>query len=247
MKLFIQVCFTITLLMFLGINVQTASAGVPINTTERGWYDNLGDHTPSNTNYIAGAENNEIFHDFFVFDLSSTQICAASLVLFNPNVGPGPFPGYISPDPTETFSIYDVTTNIANLIAGTAGVAAYNDLGGGVSFGSTTVSAADNGQFVTVNLNNDGINALNAAAGGQIAIGGALTTQGQIFESELVFGSTNTDDPQDGNTFLNLEFCTTGPITIIPTMGQWGIVIATILLGFFAVIRLRRVKDSELE
>jgi len=37
------------------------------------------------------------------------------------------------------------------------------------------------------------------------------------------------------------------PIVIIPTMGQWGMIIATILLGFFAIIRLRRIKDSELE
>jgi len=31
-----------------------------------------------------------------------------------------------------------------------------------------------------------------------------------------------------------------GPLVIIPTMNQWGIIIATILLGFFAVIALRR-------
>ena len=38
----------------------------------------------------------------------------------------------------------------------------------------------------------------------------------------------------------------TGPTTIIPTMGQWGMVIATILLGFFAVRMLRNRKDSEI-
>ena len=31
-----------------------------------------------------------------------------------------------------------------------------------------------------------------------------------------------------------------GPLVIIPTMGQWGIIIATILVGFFAVFTLRR-------
>lgn len=35
-----------------------------------------------------------------------------------------------------------------------------------------------------------------------------------------------------------------GPIVIIPTMGQWGMIFATIILGIFAVIRLRR-KVSE--
>ena len=31
-----------------------------------------------------------------------------------------------------------------------------------------------------------------------------------------------------------------GPLVIIPTMGQWGMIIATILLGFFAIAALRR-------
>jgi len=31
-----------------------------------------------------------------------------------------------------------------------------------------------------------------------------------------------------------------GPIVIIPTMGEWGMIIATILLGFFAIVALRR-------
>jgi len=35
-----------------------------------------------------------------------------------------------------------------------------------------------------------------------------------------------------------------GPIVIIPTMSQWGMIFATIILGMFAVLRLRR-KASE--
>ncbi len=36
-------------------------------------------------------------------------------------------------------------------------------------------------------------------------------------------------------------------VTIIPTMGQWGMIIATVLLGFFAVLRIfRNRKDSEI-
>jgi len=37
-----------------------------------------------------------------------------------------------------------------------------------------------------------------------------------------------------------------GPLTIIPTMGQWGMIIVTVLLGFFAVRMLRNRKDSEI-
>jgi len=34
-----------------------------------------------------------------------------------------------------------------------------------------------------------------------------------------------------------------GPTVIIPTMGQWGMIIATMLLGFFAVVALRRTES----
>lgn len=37
-----------------------------------------------------------------------------------------------------------------------------------------------------------------------------------------------------------------GPVAVVPTMGQWGMVIASIILGFFAVIRLWRIRDSEI-
>jgi len=35
-------------------------------------------------------------------------------------------------------------------------------------------------------------------------------------------------------------------ITIIPTLGQWGMILASIVLGFFAILRLRSRKDSEI-
>jgi len=36
------------------------------------------------------------------------------------------------------------------------------------------------------------------------------------------------------------------PTAIIPTMGQWGMLLAAMVLGIFAIIRLRSLKDSEL-
>jgi len=35
-----------------------------------------------------------------------------------------------------------------------------------------------------------------------------------------------------------------GPIAIIPTMGQWGMIIASVILGFFAIIALRKRTES---
>lgn len=41
--------------------------------------------------------------------------------------------------------------------------------------------------------------------------------------------------------------CVVGPATIIPTLSQWGIILATVILGFFAVVMLWRSKESELK
>jgi len=58
---------------------------------------------------------------------------------------------------------------------------------------------------------------------------------------------SNDFDVEDDVCFCSLsenEFdprCfTEGPLVIIPTMGQWGMILATILLGLFAVIAIRR-------
>jgi len=45
-------------------------------------------------------------------------------------------------------------------------------------------------------------------------------------------------DPGDGDGSGD------GGVVVIPTMTQWGMIFATIILGMFAVIRLRR-KASE--
>ena len=36
-----------------------------------------------------------------------------------------------------------------------------------------------------------------------------------------------------------------GPTVIIPTLSEWGMIIATILLGFAAVLRFRK-RDTEI-
>jgi len=92
-----------------------------IITTERGWYDETGFHNPGNTNYVAGQivlpGRLGLFHNFFVFDLSGVSgvISSASLEAFNPLVG------YASPSGTETYTLFDVSTPAATLVAGTGG------------------------------------------------------------------------------------------------------------------------------
>ena len=63
----------------------------------------------------------------------------------------------------------------------------FNDLGSGTLLGERIVSAADNGSTISIALNSDGLAALNAARGGLLAIGGALTSLG-LSDDEYVFG-----------------------------------------------------------
>jgi len=49
----------------------------------------------------------------------------------------------------------------------------------------------------------------------------------------------------DGNDEIILADCfIEGPLVIIPTIGGWGMIIATLLLGFFAIAALRRRTES---
>jgi hypothetical protein len=152
-------------------------------------------HIPANPNYLAGSTYPGYeARDFFVFDLSgvTTPVAAATLVVFNPCCGP--YVGYSSPDPQETFTLFDVSTPIDSLLGGTGGVAAFDDLGSGTVFGSVVVTALDNGTLVEILFNPTGVAAINAALGGIFAVGGALTTiDNDLPVGEFVFGSTVVD------------------------------------------------------
>ena len=150
-----------------GINTIT------INRTASGWWDSTGYHGSSNSNYIAGyySVTNKEWHDFFVFDLSAVgeSIVDAQLRLYNPSL--------VSSDPTEDYSLFDVTTPISTLVAsGSGNTSIYNDLGSGVVLASRTLSSADNAKAVAVSLNSAGISYLNSNRGNQTAVGGAITT-----------------------------------------------------------------------
>jgi hypothetical protein len=163
-----------------------------INAIDSGWYSAIGTHVASNENYLAGDLTGVERHNFVVFDLTGVtdEIVTASVHLYNPdNALPG-LRGYISPDASEALALYDVSTDINTLRlsqVGAAGIAIFNDLGSGIVLGDRSVSAADNGTTISIALNADGLAVLNAARGGLVAIGGALTTLGS-FGDEYVFG-----------------------------------------------------------
>src|SRR5262245_18263150 len=123
--------------MFWTSIVATLTAATPvgaltIDAGDRGWYDITGLHQPMNENYLVGNLGDSVGGDehrnFFVFDLSelSMEITSATLHIFN-FAG-----GYSSPDTTENYSVFDVSTPISALISGNGGVPAWADLGSGI-------------------------------------------------------------------------------------------------------------------
>jgi hypothetical protein len=138
--------------------------------------------------WFPGGDPINVSRNFFVFDLSSVSgpITGATLRLENPVAG------YLSADASETYTVFDVTSSIADVTSGFANVAVYTDLGTGIAYGSTSATAASNGTVLDIALNPEALAFLNGSSG-QIALGGALTTLALGSTNELLFaGSTNS-------------------------------------------------------
>jgi hypothetical protein len=180
------------LLVFFG-NAWAAILNIP--AYDRGWYNEAGFHDPTSLNYNAGDTSGITptypsgdLRNFFVFDLSliSKPVESAKLTLSVPGY---PNPGFQSSDASETYELHDVTTRIATLLDGTGGVDAHSDLGGGIVYGSRTISDTDNGSVIEISLNSSAIDAMNATHG-MFALGGSIITLNDLPDLECTFGYT---------------------------------------------------------
>jgi hypothetical protein len=160
-------------LTLAGFTTTASAATITLDTTSRGWYKNDGIANGGGpaANYVAGWYLDREYRNFFIFDLWSVTgvIVSASL-----RIAAGT---YVSPDPSETFSLFDVSTPLAGLTALSGGTAAFIDLGGGTSYGSRAFTAADSFAIpVTMALNGAALTNLQAAVGTLFGMGGAITT-----------------------------------------------------------------------
>ena len=214
--------------IFLG---QTASAATyTIDYTDSGWYNASSGHNPSNDNYIVGnCCGTGEYRNFLVFDLTGVTgtIVSATLEAESPST--------LTPDPSETWTLYDVTTPVATLVAGGVSAAIFSDLGSGTSYGNVTVANGYTG-IVTVTLNANAIAALNAAKGSSIAIGGALSTLG-AGSDEFIFADSF------GGYVRRLTIQTVA--TPVPTMNEWGMIIFMVFAGLVSLYYLRRQRKTE--
>src|SRR4051812_30339192 len=211
--------------LFLGPAISIANS-ITINASASGWYNQDGRRNLSE-NYFTGWLPNggdDIHRSYFVFQRPAlgptNMVIGAELRLQNPA------DGYHSADQTETIQFVDVLTPLPQLLTTVTPVRSiFDDLGSGVVYGSKVVSAADNGQIVSITLNSDAINAINSVALGEyFSLGAhmptAKLTPGQY---EYVFGLTDA-------TNIRQLVLTTVPE---PSITAW-------LIGVMALVKLRR-------
>ena len=178
----------------LAASSPARAATITLNAVDYGLYDELGRHVASNQGYVAGYDGYYVYRNWFVFDLASVSgtIVSASLRLQTYYVN-------FYQHGTDTYTLFDVTTPIASLIAGGTGlVGTFNDLGSGTTYGNRTYTYSDEFNVRDTALQAAGLNALQAAVGGQFALGGALT--GPFYrgfgQHQNLFGSWGGVGPQ---------------------------------------------------
>src|SRR5262249_32162699 len=129
----------------------------------------------------------------------TSPIASARLGLFNPATGKpedGPL-GFESPDATETYMVFDVSTPIPELLATASGrIEIFDDLGTGTAYGGQEVSAAHNGRLFGVDPNAAAVADILAHQGGRFAVGGAITPLARGDERELGFGGGGGNTPR---------------------------------------------------
>jgi hypothetical protein len=245
----------------LGLSLLAASTANAafVDAVDQGNYGEDGYHCTPCTNYfigeVTGSDSNNggalrffQLRGFFIFDLSgiTEPIGAASLLL--PNLPNGPSMGFMSPQGTETLSIFSVESSIDSIrgfpgeieVPVGRGLLNFEDLGSGIDYGSYQATYADGGTNVAISLNGNALAAINLAIQNSslLAFGAALTSYddngiGPDSQAEGIFG-------QSGFMLAQLEVT---PATAVPEPSTMWLLLAA--AGMLFVVRRREVPRQE--
>jgi hypothetical protein len=180
------------LIIATAVALPCSAGSITISATDSGRYLDTGTKNSDlpgiyGTGWFGGIPAE--IRSFFSFNLSgvSGTVTAATLHLeTQPSSS-----SYISNDPSETLTLFDVSTALASLVGGTAGVAGFNDLGSGTQYGNAVVLSSV-GQFIDIQLSPGGLAYLNGILGGTAVFGGAITTLAKGASNEILFNGTSS-------------------------------------------------------
>ena len=170
--------------LFASITSSRAAFGITIDAFDRGWYEDDGFHSAGIKNtwtgytHLVPEDDFKLFNSFFSFDLAalSGTVTSGTLRL--------ELEGYYSPDSSEAFTVFDVTTDVNTLIQSCPGLLQdpfdpcyriYGDLQSGATYGTGVASVSDIGTVIDITLSPAALADINAASGGLFAIGVHLT------------------------------------------------------------------------
>jgi hypothetical protein len=159
-------------LLLLCLAAPVSADPLVLKAVDSGNYTRGGWSNPANENYIVGWDIDQIWRNFFVFDLSAigSPISSATLRLASP----------LAAGTNQSFSLYDVSTPITELqTGGTNRTDIFSDLGTGALYASglqvdALAPCAGCGVIFSISLNAEGLAYLNASLGQVVAFGGAL-------------------------------------------------------------------------
>jgi len=168
------------------LQAYPAFSDLYLNVFDQGTYNSgygYDSHFPNKTEagtgqttYIRPENPDRVFshlhNAFFVFDLTSANnyITSGKLNL--------QLQRYDSRDSTESFTVYDVTSPINDLLEGGRGLWSTIglDLMSGKEYGSATIHETDVGSVISIELSKEALTDMNSSLGGLFAVGVHSTT-----------------------------------------------------------------------
>lgn len=205
----------------------TAAGAATLASTDNGWYDQRGEHETWNINTFTGYLDGDVLRSWYVFDISALTGPVSSAVL----TFVGGNGNYVSSDASETASLYDVTTDLAALVGGTGGTAAFEDLGSGAVYGTFGTGGTYTPMpEISLSLSGAAVADLNAAiqsGAGVFGIGAALISLSGTQGQEAFWSSSGAVPAAK----LDLEMTPAVPLP------AGGLLLVTALAGFGALRR----------
>ena len=198
---------------------QPTNKLIVITSTDRGWYDSAGSHTPSIENYLAGKYASKMYRNWFIFSIPAfTGTVIGAEFRIRTHTGE-------SPDSFEDYQIRAVTTAAATVQSGISNPGIYQDLGDGAILGTYRLDTGAGDRSVGIVLNREFVT--NVTPSTTVVLGGSfISANNPSASNEYAFGRSHEGTAADAKLLLTVG--TNRPAVEIVQAGQqmeliWGV------------------------